>query len=250
MLMLASTSAGISWQQMTRKLCSVRTSPTNLMRERGSVTTTRSPQLSAIRMLRAIAVGHYTLLHAQERLVNRALARCMEISITAALSVEPPPPIPPAPVSAPVPAPVHTILPASAPADDVSTLSRTFVSPAEQTTQRYQQVLSHPPGPDSFPIDPITNFCSTYPTGFRGCMFCGSTDHVFRACPQHDAPGASDVFYCPLFAHKPHLRRRPPYTSDTPPAPTAPAATLSFPVNPILPPLPPPWLTPAPPPLP
>jgi hypothetical protein len=150
--------------------------PTNL-----SLLTTRSAQLSAIRMIRAIAVRNYTLLRAQERLVNRALARRMKTSITAALSVEPPTPIPPA--SAPIPAPIHTILPASAPANDVSTLSRTFVSPAEHTMQRYQPALSHPPGPDSFPIDPIINFCSTYPTGFRGCMFCASTDHVFRACP-------------------------------------------------------------------
>jgi hypothetical protein len=161
----------------------------------------------------------------------------MKASITAALSVEPPSPIPPAP--APVPAPIHTILPASAPANDVSTESRTFVSPAEQTMQRYQPALSHPPGPDSFPIDPITNFRSTYPTGFRGCMFCGSTHHVFRACSQHDAPGASDVFYRHLFAHKPYLRRRPPNASNLLPAPAAPAATLSFPVNPVLPPPPP-----------
>jgi hypothetical protein len=201
-------------------------------------------------MLRAIAVRHYTLIHAQERLVNRALARRMKTSITAALSVEPPSQISPA--SAPVPAPIHTILPASAPADDVSTLSRTFVSPADQTMQRYQPALSHPPGPDSVPIYPITSFRSTYPTGFRGCMFCGLTDHVFRACPQHDAPGASDVFYRHLFAHKPHLRRRPPNASDILPATAAPAATLSFPVNPVLsppPPIivdPPPSLTPAP----
>jgi hypothetical protein len=105
-----------------------------------SLLTTRSAQLSAIRMLRAIAVWHYTLLHALERLVNRALARCMKTSITAALSLEPPPPVPPA--SARVPAPVHTILPASAPANDVSTLSRTSVTPAKQTPSFMKFVIT------------------------------------------------------------------------------------------------------------
>jgi hypothetical protein len=177
-----------------------------------STLTTRAAQLSALRSLRVIAVRHYTLMKAQEKLVAKTIARKMKHGAMAA------------PFSAEKPA-----LPAPSP----PAWTRSFVSPAEQTMQRYQSGPSASSTAPTFPVDPATNYQSTYPVGFAGCMFCGSPDHVFRACPQHEAPGANSVFYKHLFAHKPHLRKRPPQASEMV---AAPAATQSFPVLPSAPP--------------
>jgi hypothetical protein len=58
------------------------------------------------------------------------------------------------------------------------------MSPAEQTMSRYQPAAAAS-STGACPVDPLTHFQSTFPTGFLGCMFCGSTDHVFCSCPQH-----------------------------------------------------------------
>jgi hypothetical protein len=159
-------------------------------------------------------------MRAQEKLVARTIARKLKNA--------------PHAISAPFLAastPPSSVLAATAvdASDDISGITKVFLSPAEQTMQRYQP----PPieGPPSYPIDPATNFWSPYPVGFRGCMFCGSTDHVFRACPQNATAGASNIFYKNLFAHKPHLRRRPPQPSEIlpPPATLSDPSTQSFP---------------------
>ena len=35
-----------------------------------------------------------------------------------------------------------------------------------------------------YPKDPDNNYVSRFPDRFRGCLGCGSIDHMFRACPQ------------------------------------------------------------------
>ena len=179
---------------------------------------TRSSQLAALRSLRVAAVRQYTLLRNQERLIAKTVLRKLKhvptTALAAPISVATPPVIPPV---ASIP---------SAQPDDVSTLTRTFMSPAEQTMQRYQPATTD--GPAAFPIDPITNFQSCYPVGFAGCMFCGAVDHIFRQCPQNTNPGASATFYKHLFAHKPHLRKRDPLPGDMLPPPAGTPATQSF----------------------
>jgi hypothetical protein len=185
-----------------------------------STLTSRASQLAALRSIRVVAVRHYTLMKAQEKLVARTIARKMKNST----------------FSAPLLASASTLATPPLPT------ATTYVSPAEQTMQRYQPGPS-PSASPTFPVDPATNFRSCYPVGFAGCMFCGAADHVFRACPQCDAPGASQVFYKHLFAHKPHLRKRPPQPSDMvqpssapapstavlPPTQSFPSATLPLP---------------------
>jgi hypothetical protein len=179
--------------------------------------TSRSAQLHALRTLRVAAVHHYHLFKAQEKLIAKTVLRKLKQGPAANTALAAP--------------------------TTVSTLpsTRTFLSPAEETMRRYSSAGTTP----EFPTDPLTNFQSTYPIGFNGCMFCGVPDHVFRSCPQNEAPGASAIFYKHLFAHKPHLRKRAPLPTDILPAPatTSPApATQSFPTPtiPILaaPPLP------------
>ena len=193
--------------------------------------TCRSTQLAALRSLRFFAVRHHTLMRAQEKLVARTIARKLKHA-PAALTV---------PFSAAVSPPSSVPGSEAGASDDVSAITKVFLSPAEQTMQRYQP----PPvdGPPSFPVDPTTNFQSPYPVGFRGCMFCGSNDHVFRACPQNATAGASNIFYKNLFAHKPHLRKRPPLPSAILPLPPSlplpgtqsfPSPTLSAPPLPSL----------------
>jgi hypothetical protein len=181
-----------------------------------STLTTRSSQLTALRCLRVVAVRQYTFLRNQERMIAKTVLRKMKNNPTA------------------LSAPAHVLSSPpqlSAASDDVSALTtRSFMSPAEQTMQRYQPAPTTA-DPSSFPMDPVTNFRSSYPAGFLGCMFCGAIEHVFRQCPQHDAPGASAIFYKNLFAHKPHLRKRDPLPSDILPAPAAPA-TQSFTTTP------------------
>jgi hypothetical protein len=163
-----------------------------------STLTSRSSQLTALRAIRVVAVHHYALQCVQEKLVARTVLRKLKTATPSAALAAPfsvaPSPIPPfLPPVAGGPAP---------PTDNISTLTRTYMSPAEHTMQRYQPPLS---GPPIFPTNPTTNFQSAYPVGFGGCMFCGAPDHVFHRCPQHDAPGTSAIFYKKLFAHKSHL---------------------------------------------
>ncbi len=186
-----------------------------------STLVSRSSQLHALRILRVAAVRHHTLLRAQEKLIAKTVLRKLKHGPTTALA---------APIS---------VQPALLPANDATTSTRVFLSPAEATMQRYSPAGSTP----EYPTDPLTNFQSTYPVGFIGCMFCGSTDHVFRSCPQHEVTGAAAVFYKHLFAHKPHLRKRAPLPTEILPAPSTAAltptpATQSFPSPATIPPLP------------
>jgi hypothetical protein len=89
------------------------------------------------------------------------------------------------------------------PADNVSFQAHSFMSPAKQTMRHCQPASSSASG--ACPV--ATNYQSTDPAGFQGCMFSGGADHVFRGCPQHETPGPSAVFYKNHFAHKPHLRK-------------------------------------------
>jgi hypothetical protein len=98
------------------------------------------------------------------------------------------------------------------------------MSPAEQTMSRYQGA-TNPSGAATFPIDPITGFVSSYPAGFAGCMYCGNPAHLFSDCSQRSTPGASIIFFKNLYAHKPHVRKRPPSQ------PGAGPGTQSFPTS-------------------
>jgi hypothetical protein len=140
---------------------------------------TCSSQLAALRSIRVAAVRHFIFIRAQEKLIAKTVLRKLKQSPMALA----------APISvAAAPAPLSSI-PSSQVADDVSDMTRTFVSPAEQTMQRYQ-----PESSSTYPTDPATNFTSPYPLGFAGCMFCGSSDHVYRLCSENGAPGASAIF--------------------------------------------------------
>jgi hypothetical protein len=66
---------------------------------------------------------------------------------------------------------------------------------------------------------------------------------LFWQCPQHDTPGASAIFYKNLFAHKPHLRKRPPLPSEMISVPPPSTQSFSSPAN-----FPPPGCPPHPPP--
>ena len=183
-----------------------------------STLVTRSSQLQALRYLRVAAVRQHTLLRNQEKLIAKTVNRKLKHTPSSTALAAP------ASVILPSPPPVSSV--SRIPADDVSALTRSFLSPAEQTMQRYL------PAPDTepvFPVDPATNFQSTYPRGFPGCMFCGDPNHVFRQCPGNGTAGASTIFYKNLFAHKPHLRKRPPLPDELllPPTPGIPP-TQSF----------------------
>jgi hypothetical protein len=204
-----------------------------------STLTTRSSQLAALRPLHVAAVRNYTILRNHERLIAKTVLRKLKhtgpaTALAAPLSV----------ASVPsVHAPASSI-PLDQP-DDVSGLTRTFISPAEQTMQRYQPTSTD--GPTEYPMDPLTNFQSPYPVGFPGCMFCGATEHVFRSCPQHSTPGASAISFKNLFAHKPHLRKRDPLPGDYLAAPSSSRtpATQSFPSSAPVTTFPPPGYPPA-----
>ena len=53
------------------------------------------------------------------------------------------------------------------------------------------------------PNDP--NKWSAFPTGFRGCYYCGATDHGFTQCPRKHESDAVTVFHWNLHCHKPEL---------------------------------------------
>ena len=169
-------------------------SPPNL-----STLTDRSSQLAALRTLRVCAVRHYTVMKAHEKIVHRVVTRKLKDTPSSRTSSAPfSVIIPPARSDPTAPPQSGNSL------DGISALTRSFLSPAEHTMQRYQPTLNTS---TPFPIDPLTNFQSPFPTGFQGCMCCGSTEHVFRSCPRNGTDGASVLFYKNLFAHKPHLRK-------------------------------------------
>jgi hypothetical protein len=223
-----------------------------------STLTSRSSQLDALRDLRRAAVRNYTSLKNQERIIAKSVIRKLKHAPTTAVSVAS---LPGAPTfvsstrgfafdGAPATTPAfmspaahtsqqyHQAPPLMPP---VEHQARSFMSPAEQTMQRYQPAPSTT-GPNTFPTDPVTNFQSPYPAGFSGCMYCGSVDHVFRTCPKHESPGAAKTFFKNLFAHKPHLRKKPPSADEFLPANPYPShgipPTQSFPLTAPLPPSP------------
>ena len=162
--------------------------------------TDHAMQLDALCTLRWAAVRHYNIQKAHEKLVDRTVNRKLKhlpSAQTAQFSVVPSIDSPATSIDNTRRIPATLSVPSGHP-DDVSALTRSFMSPAEQTIQHNQPPPL--PGPVTFPTDPLTNFQSSYPLGFGGCMFCGTTDHVFRSCPQHDAPGASTTFFKHLFA--------------------------------------------------
>jgi hypothetical protein len=114
-----------------------------------STLTSCSTQLAALSSLRFSTVRHHTLMRAQETLVTRTVSRKLKHAPTTIA----------APFSAAVTSLVcpATSIPASTIAsDNVSAIAKVFLSPAEQTMQRYQPTPVN--GPPSFPIDPATNF--------------------------------------------------------------------------------------------
>jgi hypothetical protein len=206
-----------------------------------STLVTRSSQLDALRCLRVAAVRQHTLLRNQEKLIAKTVNRKIKhIQPPTALAA-------PASVIPPRLSPSASSPALSVSFDAASNPTRSFMSPAEETMRRYQPASSD--APTDFPIDPATNFQSTYPRGFPGCMFCGDSNHVFRQCPDNSKDGASSIFYRNLFAHKPHLRKRPPLPQEIlpPPTPGVPPTqsfvsgpTLSLPPAPAVPALLPP----------
>ena len=195
-----------------------------------SLLTTRSSQLDALRSLRVAAVWQFSLLRAQEKLIAKTVLRKVNPRTPGATSLA-------APFSA-APPRHASFAPAGTPNDHVPV--RTFMSPTEQTMSRYQPAAAAS-STGACPVDPLTHFQSTFPSGFQGCMFCGSTDHVFCSCPQHNSPGASALFFKNLFAHKPHLHTRNPRPEEMlspPSASPGPPPNQSFVATPIAPPLP------------
>jgi hypothetical protein len=142
-----------------------------------------SKQLDAFHLLRHAALHHYFLQKTHEKLIACTVHRKLKhipSALTAPFSVAPS-------IAPSVPSTDTTRLtsatlsvPPEHP-DDVSALTRSFMSPAEQTMQCYQPAAAPAPAPSpNFPTDPITNFQSSYPVGFGSCMFCGASDHVFK----------------------------------------------------------------------
>ena len=125
--------------------------------------TDRSKQLDALRSLRHAAVRHSSLQKTHEKLIARIIHQKLKYTpsaLTAPFSV--------APSIAPSIHSTDTTRIPSAPLsvlfehpDDVSALTHSFMSPAEQTMQRYQPVVPAPS--PSLPTDPLTNFESCYP---------------------------------------------------------------------------------------
>jgi hypothetical protein len=187
--------------------------------------TTRSAQLDALRTLHIVAVCHYAIMRAHERLISHTLNQRLKTTTAGAATFSA--------------TPSHRSS-SSTTSDAVSALTQytrapTFTLPAEATMNRYQPAPSHQP----FPIDPITNFQSPHPLGFPGCLGCGSPDHKFRACTLNQDTTDRITFYKNLFAHKPHLRKRPPDASKMlpvprPAPPSGPTPTQSFHTQPPL----------------
>jgi hypothetical protein len=114
-----------------------------------STLTSRSSQLSALRSIRVAAIRHFSQQRAQEKLVACTVARKLKhipSALTATYSTAPPI--------------VPAILASVPPSDDISALTRSFMSLAEQTMQRHQPASTSRAA--GCPIDPITNFQSTY----------------------------------------------------------------------------------------
>ena len=120
---------------------------------------TRSLPLKSLRHLCVADFRQHTLssnqLNIIVKTVNYKLKYGSSTALAALVSVYPPPiPHPFSPV-----APFFVASP-----DNVSDLTRLFMSPAKQTMQRYQP--SPVSNPTNFRIDPVTNFQNTHPQGF------------------------------------------------------------------------------------
>ena len=96
-----------------------------------STLASHSSQLAALRCLCVAAVRQFTFIRAQERLISKTLLQKLNkhnhnantLSSTNALSVVHSKPLSSVPIG---------------PSDDVSALTKSFMSPAEQTMRRYQ----------------------------------------------------------------------------------------------------------------
>lgn len=58
----------------------------------------------------------------------------------------------------------------------------------------------------TFPCHPNdSSKWSAFPTGFRGCYYCGATEHGFTQCHRKHESDAVAVFHWNLHCHKPEL---------------------------------------------
>jgi hypothetical protein len=121
--------------------------------------TTRSSQLSAVRSIRVAAVRHFSLQRAQEKLVARTVARKLKhipSALTATYATAPPV--------------IPAILASVPPSDDISALTRSFMSPAEQTMQRYQPASTSSAAGDAPSIRLPTSRVHTLPALAAACI--------------------------------------------------------------------------------
>jgi hypothetical protein len=122
--------------------------------------TDRSKQLDVLRLLRHAATRHYSLQKTHEKLIARTIHRKLKhipSALTAPISVAPS--VAPSFLSTDTARLLSATLsvPSEHP-DDISALTRSFMSPAEQTMQCYQPAAPTPS--PNFPTDPLTNFQS------------------------------------------------------------------------------------------
>ena len=69
----------------------------------------------------------------------------------------------------------------------------------------FKQAMKNINGVD-FPCHPNDpNKWSAFPVGFRGCYYCGDTQHGFTKCPKKEESDAVQVFHWNLHCHKPEL---------------------------------------------
>jgi hypothetical protein len=153
-----------------------------------------------------VAVYQHTLICAQEQLIQHTLTCWFESNISAgATTCSATFPPEDAITAAITPVLGSTIPPivTAIPGDEESALTHVFLLPAKYTMGHYQPSSA---GPPVFLVDPITNFLRNFLEGFCRCTCCGSIDHNFHKCPQHDNLGASALFYYNrMLAHKPML---------------------------------------------
>ena len=180
---------------------------------------TKPAQLTALRDIRVAAVRIHASIRKQEGLIARTVTRRMKQTNTHTITANQP-----HEQLASNPAP-STLIPQQHTQSQPPHSVTTYVSPAESTMQRYQ-----PQAPATYPVDPATGFTSPHPVGHRGCMLCGSNEHVFSSCPRRNEPGAKESFFQNLFAHKPQLRKLPARPSEIIPGFIPQHPTQAFPI--------------------
>jgi hypothetical protein len=119
--------------------------------------TSRTAQLSALRLIRTCSVRHHLSTIKQEKIVHRMLARAQKnkghpLALSANLS-------------------------AFSTNPSTNSTATVLTSPAEFTMSKYRPDQT---SPEEFPIDPLSNYQSQFPVCFRGCIVCGRTDHQFK----------------------------------------------------------------------